>query len=115
MAAFMTMPGHFLKVVEDNQIAGYVVALYPGADYGSTNYQWFMNTFDAFLYIDRIVVSPDFRRRGVGSLMYAHLAETARAEGVPRLTCEVNIEPPNPDSLKMHHGLGFEQVGTQKN
>ncbi len=114
MSAFLPMPGHFLKVVEDGQMAGFVVALFPGADYGSMNYRWFSQTFENFLYIDRIVVSPHFRRRGVASLMYEHLATVARDKSVPRLTCEVNIKPPNPDSLAMHHGLGFTEAGRQQ-
>lgn len=38
------------------------------------------------------------------------------APGVPVafvLTCEVNLEPPNPHSLAFHHRLGFTQVGEQ--
>jgi predicted GNAT superfamily acetyltransferase len=27
------------------------------------------------------------------------------------LCCEVNLEPPNPGSLRFHHRIGFTEVG----
>ncbi|MHB1091087.1 MAG: hypothetical protein ACYC06_04325 [Ilumatobacteraceae bacterium] len=30
------------------------------------------------------------------------------------LTCEVNLQPPNPDSLRFHQRLGFGEVGQQE-
>jgi len=32
---------------------------------------------------------------------------------VPWLTCEFDIEPPNPVSMRFHQRMGFREVGTQ--
>ena len=114
MAAFLDMPGYFLKVTENGNLAGFVVALSPGAGYGSENYAWFTRQFADFLYIDRIMTHPHFRRRGVAHLIYQHLADLARENGTPRLTCEVNTRPPNPGSMAMHLALGFSEAGVQE-
>lgn len=114
MVHFREMTPHFLKWVEDDGTAGFVIALTPGCDYDSLNYQWFSDQYDQFLYIDRIIVTPDFRRRGIASKMYAALAEIAVREDLKRLTCEVNSEPPNPGSMQMHESVGFEMTGTQR-
>ena len=31
------------------------------------------------------------------------------------MTCEVNITPPNPNSMLFHKHMGFKKVGTQEN
>lgn len=96
----------------DDNIAGFLLALAQGKTYRSLNYRWFSENYDAFVYIDRIVVSPDFARHGVGRQLYQALQQ--QAVGItPMLTCEVNIEPPNPVSLAFHHRLGFSEVGQQ--
>jgi predicted GNAT superfamily acetyltransferase len=91
-----------------------VIALAPGQIYQSMNYRWFSENFEQFLYIDRIMVSPDFRRRGVATLIYDELGQVCQQAGLQRLTCEVNIMPPNPGSLALHESIGFIQAGTQK-
>lgn len=113
--AFFSRDAHqFRKVVEDGVLAGFVIALTRGAAYESLNYQWFSREIDDFLYIDRIMVNPGFRRRGVASLLYQYLELVARDDKLQRLCCEVNLVPPNPDSLALHLGLGFIQQATQK-
>ncbi len=105
----------YLKAVDEaGQTMGVVIAMAPGAAYKSVNYQWFRNKYQRFLYIDRIMVVDRFRRCGVAQEIYRHLIELARREGLERLCCEVNIEPPNPASRKLHYQLGFESVGTQE-
>ena len=114
IAYFNQSAWQFIKVVEDNKLAGFVVALTPGLTYGSLNYQWFNRELDNFLYIDRIMVRPGFRKRGVATFLYNHLAHIARRDNLARLCCEVNLVPPNPDSLALHLGLGFIELATQK-
>lgn len=92
-------------------LAGFLLALDEGAEYGSLNFQFFRRRYDRFAYVDRIVVDPEFRGGGVGRQLYATLfAQTVEK---PRVTCEVNLEPPNPGSLDFHRSLGFEVVGEQ--
>ena len=94
-----------------DEVAGFMLILKEGANYGSPNYRFFADRYDAFHYVDRIVVNADFRRRGVGATLYRSLFEAAA--DAPRVTCEVNVRPPNPGSLAFHEALGFVVVGEQ--
>lgn len=94
-------------------LAGFALAMNPGADYDSENYVFFEGRFDNHLYIDRIVVADSARGLGVGSMLYQHLFDFAKTQGRSAVTCEVNLEPPNPGSLRFHRRFGFEDVDTQ--
>lgn len=95
------------------KIAGFLIALTPGLDYGSENYRWFSETFDAFYYIDRVVVDETVRGQGIGKVLYQDVIKRARALA-PRLTCEVNSRPPNPGSMAFHASFGFREIGVQE-
>jgi len=110
MLKFLEQAAYF-KIIGD--IKGFPIALRPGLDYVSDNYCWFSNNFDDFLYIDRIVIAEDARRQGLGSQLYKDVIETARSCS-PRLTCEVNSQPPNFQSMVFHEAFGFLCVGTQQ-
>lgn len=100
-------------ITERGSLAGFVIAMTTGRSYKSINYQWFVDEFESFLYIDRIIVNSSFRREGVAQTLYQGLIAHAKSIGIPRLTCEVNRSPPNPASLALHEKLGFRVVGTQ--
>lgn len=110
---FAAIVPHFRVALQDDTPIGMMIALGPGVDYGSPNYRWFERRYDAFLYVDRIVVDPAVRSAGIGAALYADLSEAARAAGVPRLACEVNLRPANDRSIRFHERLGFRGVGTQ--
>jgi len=99
---------------DEERIAGFLLALGPDADYDSSNFLWFRERYESFLYIDRIVVDAAARGLGLGTLFYRDLERLARERGVPRLTCEVNLRPPNEGSLRFHERYGFEEVGRQE-
>jgi predicted GNAT superfamily acetyltransferase len=63
--------------------------------------------------VDRIVVAPDHRGRGLGALLYSAVFDAARALGAEDVVCEVNLKPANPESLAFHDRLGFTEVGQQ--
>ena len=102
------------KVVEiDGEVVAFLLAFREGAPYDSSNYLWFAERYPQFLYIDRIVVAPAHRGARVGIALYDDIITFAAASGVPWLTCEFDVEPPNPASMKFHERMGFAEVGTQ--
>jgi len=94
-------------------IVGFVVTLGQGADYDSENYRFFSKRGVDSRYVDRIVIAETERGGGLGLALYRLIFAAARAEGRAEVTCEVNLDPPNPGSLAFHERLGFVSVGTQ--
>jgi predicted GNAT superfamily acetyltransferase len=102
------------KVLEkDGRIVAFILTFCAEADYDSPNFLWFKNRYSSFLYIDRLVVRDGFRNIGCGKLLYQDLMAYCRERKLPRITCEVDIIPPNPVSLRFHKAHGFEEVGSQ--
>lgn len=91
----------------DGELLGLLVTFAPGGSYDSTNYRWLCERFESFRYVDRIVVSPNAKRRGLGRRFYTELEVSAREAGAERLVCEVNVEPPNPHSIGFHLAAGW--------
>ena len=98
---------------DSNAVLGFLLALRPGADYDSENYRWFEGRGADGIYVDRIVVAESARGLGLGATLYSSVFAAAGAEGRAEVTCEVNLEPPNPGSLAFHARLGFVEVGRQ--
>lgn len=90
---------------------GFLLALNRDADYASANFLYFRNCYERFAYVDRVVVDASCRSQGIGEQLYAALIK--HAVNLERITCEVNLKPPNPRSLAFHQRLGFQQVGEQ--
>lgn len=102
----------YSRVIEaGGELRAFLLAFREDSDYDSSNYRWFANRFDRFLYIDRIVVAHTARGRGMGTAFYTDLLGFARQEGVMRITCEFDVDPPNPPSQRFHGGFGFAEVG----
>jgi hypothetical protein len=97
----------------DGEIAGFMLALREGTTYQSPNYRWFAARYPAFIYVDRIVISPKFSRLGLGVRLYRQLERSAAGQ-VPVLACEVNLRPANPASIAFHQSIGFAEVGQQE-
>lgn len=108
MDRFLKQADPFLIVEsEDGDIAGFMIVLKPDLDYSSLNYAFFNNNYDNFDYVDRIVIGEDYRGRDFGTSLYKHLFGSSDKKYV---TCEVNLKPPNPESLAFHNKLGFSKV-----
>lgn len=106
--------GHaaYFRVAEDEAgLGGFLIGLAEGLDYASPNYRWFCAHYTEFAYVDRVAVAPRARRQGLASRFYDDFARHAAA-GV--MTCEVNLRPPNPGSMRFHELRGFRQVGRQE-
>ncbi len=96
----------------DDQPVGFLLALDAASQYHSINYRWFQQRYDEFVYIDRVVIARGFRRLGVGRVLYADIHSYTELTA-PLLTCEVNLSPPNPGSVRFHAAYGFQEVGQQ--
>ncbi len=81
------------------------------ADYDSPNFIWFRDRYERFVYVDRVVVDPAQRGRGLARRLYEALFARAADAGHTLVVCEVNAEPPNPASDAFHAALGFTEVG----
>ena len=103
----------FQVAIAAESVAGFLLAFLPQANYDNPNFLWFKARYADFLYIDRIVISEDFREHRLATQFYADLQVQAIARGIPRLVCEIHIEPPNPVSLRFHQKQGFAEVGQQ--
>jgi len=89
-----------------------MIALDQAADYDNPNHRWFRGRYDRFVYVDRIVVARAARGQGLARRLYEQLIREATAAGHVRIVCEVNLDPPNPQSDAFHAALGFEAVAT---
>ena len=94
----------------EEELLGFVICLSPGTTYSSLNYAWFNNKYDEFIYVDRIAVSLDHRGEGIGTKLYGKVISYSQEKEVP-IAAEVNLNPPNPGSMRFHHRFEFEEVG----
>ncbi len=103
------------KVAEaDNTLAGFIIAFTPDADYDSPNFLYFKREYEHFLYIDRIVVLAEYRRKCVGTAFYDAMAAYVKEQQLGIVTCEYNLRPPNEISRMFHANYGFQEVGRQE-
>jgi len=100
----LDLAAHADVITIDDGVAGFVLAFAPGTAYDSVNYRWFSERYADFLYLDRIVLDPAFRRRGLASLVYDELEAVAADRG--RMVLEVNDG--NDPSLAFHRARGYE-------
>lgn len=98
-----------VRIVDDAQAM--VVAFDQDTASTGQNFTWFRQRHDRFAYIDRVVVAPHARGRGLARLLYDDVMTAARAAAQPVLCAEVNLDPPNPASDAFHASLGFVEVG----
>jgi predicted GNAT superfamily acetyltransferase len=91
--------------------AGFVITFDEISSYDSPNFLWFRSRFERFVYVDRIVVSPAARGRGLARAFYSEIFAAALASGRDRVVCEVNRVPPNSGSDAFHAALGFTEAG----
>ena len=111
LTALLDLASFAVGAFENDLMLGFVMCLPPRTSYGSLNYAWFNQRYDAFLYVDRIAVAANQRDRGVGSALYERVVTTAKEHTVP-VAAEVNRLPPNPGSMRFHHRFNFVEVGT---
>lgn len=108
--ALLEFSSFSIGAYDNDNLLGFVICLPPATEYGSLNYAWFNDRYDRFLYVDRIAVSSDSRNQKIGSKIYQAVIDESVAQGVP-IAAEVNLRPPNLDSIRFHERHGFTEVG----
>ena len=94
-------------------IGGFLLGFESGASYDSTNYQWFYEHEEQFLYIDRIAVHSTYRSLGIGKQLYDRAVIWAREQSLLSIVAEINVKPRNEASLLFHKMRGFVEIGTR--
>ena len=97
----------------EGRVVAFLLAMRAGAHYRNDNFGWFADRYPDFLYVDRIVVDASVQGHRLGSYLYADLFAFARESGIPRVTCEFNVVPPNEPSRLFHVRHGFVETGRQ--
>lgn len=95
------------------EVIGFVLAMQIGAGYENDNFNWFAARLNNFVYIDRIVIGAAGQRQGLGVKLYDAVAEAARAQGCLVMCAEMDLDPPNEESLAFHAKSGFVPLGTR--
>jgi predicted GNAT superfamily acetyltransferase len=97
---------------EHGEVCAFCVTFGPDAPEAGDNHRWFAERYKSFVYLDRIAIDSNHQNRGLGALLYQsveqHMLKSAEHS---LLCCEVNLEPPNPGSLRFHQRIGFTEVG----
>lgn len=92
----------------------FLIAFNDASVHDNDNLAWFRHRHERFYYVDRVIVAPAARGRGLARVLYGALMDRARAEGRFLIGCEINVEPPNPGSDALHAGLGFAEIGRRE-
>lgn len=100
---------YFVKALPEG--AAFLMAFAQDSAYDGFNFRWFRERYDRFVYVDRVVVAPAARGRGLARALYDDLFASARADAHELICCEVNTVPPNPASDAFHAALGFRAIG----
>lgn len=103
-----------LVAIREEQVIAFLIGLSSGLAYENDNYAWFSKRLADFFYIDRVVVSKACAGLGVGKQLYEKTRMWAKASRLSTLCAEITLEPPNHQSLRFHHRVGFVQLGKRR-
>jgi uncharacterized protein len=96
----------------DGKPAGVIIVLSEQSGYDSDYFRWFAERYENFLYIDRVIVAEWARGRSVARRLYEEVDRIAQERRLA-IVADVYSEPPNVPSLRLHHAMGFAEIGTQ--
>jgi len=102
-----------MVALQENHPVGFVLCMLEGQVYASPNYKWVSENYVTFAYVDRIAVAETARGSGAGTRLYEKIFVHYRGRR-PVLLAEVNLEPPNPRSLRFHEHMGFRNLGHER-
>ena len=97
---------------EKGEVCAFCITFDQGAPDAGVNHQWFSERYKSFVYLDRIAIDSNHQNHGLGAKLYQAVEQKMlQSAEHSMLCCEVNLEPPNPGSLRFHKRIGFTEVG----
>ena len=97
---------------EKGEVCAFCITFAPDSPDAGANHRWFAERYESFVYLDRIAIDSTHQNHGLGAKLYQAVEQKMLQSAEHSiLCCEVNIEPPNPGSLRFHHRIGFIEVG----
>ena len=111
-----------LCAVVDNEVVGFVICFqdtettnsYMG-DIDHKNFSEISQRKSDFLYIDRIAVDKNYRKKSIGSKLYNEVVNFAEMNSISYLTAEINLLPSkNTPSFRFHEKFDFTELDTVK-
>ena len=100
----------YIQYSTDSMPVGFIFLYDEKTYYDSLNYLYFKNRYQKFLYVDRIIIAGEYQKKGYGQQLYDFVIDTHNPD---IFCCEVNITPPNRQSLSFHQKYGFKEIGQQ--
>ena len=100
----------YIQCSTNSMPVGFIFLYDEKTEYDSLNYSYFKNRYQKFLYVDRIIIAGEHQKKGYGQQLYDFVIDTHNPD---IFCCEVNITPPNRQSLSFHHKYGFKEIGQQ--
>ena len=97
----------FYLIFNNNVLIAFLVLMDEKSSYQSPNYGFFKFRYKQFNYIDRVAVSSQYQRKGIGTYLYNQITTLTKSQ---KLCCEVNTVPMNKSSFDFHHKLGFKVI-----
>ncbi len=97
---------------EHGEVCAFCITFAQDASDAGDNHRWFAERYKSFVYLDRIAIDSTYQNLGLGALLYQAVEyEMLQSADYSMLCCEVNLEPPNPGSLRFHKRIGFTEIG----
>ena len=97
---------------EHGEVCAFCITFAPDAPHAGVNHRWFSERYESFVYLDRIAIDSNHQNHGLGAKLYQAVEQKMiKSAEHSMLCCEVNLEPPNPRSLRFHKRIGFTEVG----
>lgn len=111
-----------LCAVLDNVVVGFVICFqdteitnFYMEDMEHKNFNEISQRVSDFLYIDRIAVDKNYRKRSIGSKLYDEVINFAEMNSISHLTAEINLLPSkNTPSFNFHEKFAFTELDTVK-
>lgn len=94
----------------EGKLQGFVLGMPSIVPQPHFSYHWFLTRFEDFLFLERVVVLPEYQRAGIASALLARALQWSREAGLTSICCQVHDRPPNKKGHAFVLALGFVPV-----